>query len=202
MKKKLAVLLCLTAMLLLNSCNQERIDNMEKEASTIGNENVETNIETPQPDTSSGTEASQNTPVNETTPDSNINNGSDNQIYKEAVKVGDTVAGLLVTDISKLGDNIDNIQFLGDIQVSGTYLWNETGDGSACIITVDEASKKKIPVFAGMDNLNTIVLANNEITEGLLPGDDGNVEIIINNYSIGERQIMIRADLVEVVKFN
>jgi len=120
-------------------------------------------------------------------------------IDKDTVHIGQKIGPLTVKSIERISELINDITFTGEITVKGVYQWDYTGDGYGCVITLNEDSRKTIPVFEDYANEKIILIHNTEIAEKLLPKESGEAEIVIENYSIGERQIMISADLVRVI---
>jgi len=120
-------------------------------------------------------------------------------VDEDTVHVGQKIGSLTVKSIEKNSEMIGDITFSGEITVKGVYEWDYTGDGYGCVITLDEESRKIIPVFENFADEKTILINNTEIAHKLLPKESGEAEIVIDNYSIGYRQIMTSADLVRVV---
>lgn len=133
------------------------------------------------------------------------NSGNKRMIVNPSiVEKGQTIGELTISelDISETGTDlqVNDITFSGELTVSGTYEWADTGDGVGCIITLDEEKVRGIPLLEGFENENTIVIRNTNEAKELLPDSNGSGTFIITNYSIGHRQIMISAELVEVIE--
>lgn len=128
-----------------------------------------------------------------------VRHGGENIIDKNRVKVGDKISGLTVKSIDIHDGNLQDISFTGNLQVSGNFEWEDTGDGQKCIIRIDDAYKDSIPLLKGINNLNSIVINNNVLAQKLLPQQGGKAVVIVNNYSLGERQIPVTADIEKVI---
>jgi len=120
-------------------------------------------------------------------------------VDEDTVHVGQKIGSLTVKSVEKYSEMISDITFSGQITVKGVYEWDYTGDGYGCVITLDEESGKIIPVFENFADETIILINNTETARKLLPKESGEAEIVIDNYSIGFRQIMTCADLVRVI---
>lgn len=133
-----------------------------------------------------------------------INNNepnSSNIIDKSKVKIGDVILGLTVKSLDLSEGHLNDITFSGEIEISGTYEWvTDFGDGSAFIFTVDEASFAKLPILEGLImNTRTIVISNTEFAKEAFTGNTGSAQIVIDNFSVGERQILLGADMIRIL---
>lgn len=132
------------------------------------------------------------------------NNLSRTIINPATVEIGQSIGELTVSEIDALGKGedlqINDITFSGEITVTGTYEWEDTGDGFGYIITVDEEAIQRIPLFEDFPDERTLFLSNTEEAKKLLSSSSGNATFVITNYSIGYRQIMMSADLVKVME--
>ncbi len=124
-----------------------------------------------------------------------------NIIDKNTVKVGDKILDLIVKSIDIHDGYLEDISFSGNIQVIGAFEWEETGDGKKCIVNIDNAYKSNIPILKGANNFNSIVINNNDLAQELLPQQGGKAVLLLNNYSLGERQIPVKADLERVIEY-
>lgn len=190
MKREKIVLLLVVFVFLFNGCikNSDRVE-------TITSTNQEKPIQKPN---------EQITQDIDVTPKVNnkIEGESNNIVDKATVKVGDKIAGIIVKSLDKESGYLHDVSFSGSIEVSGSFQWNEYGDGKGYVFTVDESSKKKIPVLKGINNLDYFVIKNSDLAQKLLSKKDGKAKIVINNYSLGERQITSSAILDKVLEVN
>lgn len=134
-----------------------------------------------------------------------VGNSSSRTIINPAtVEIGQSIGGLTVSEIDAVGTGedlqINDITFSGELTVTGTYEWEDTGDGLGYIITVDEEAIQTIPLFEDFPDEKTLVLSNTEEAKKLFSSSSGNATFVITNYSIGYRQIMMSADLVKVIE--
>ncbi len=119
-------------------------------------------------------------------------------VDKNSIQTGQKIGSLTVKSVDKVSEAVNDITFSGEIHVKGIYEWCDTGDGYGCIITLDENSREIIPVFEDFANEKSIKINNTEMAKELLTKETGEAEIVIDNYSIGERQIMVSADIVRL----
>lgn len=120
-------------------------------------------------------------------------------IDKDTVHIGQKIGSLTVKSIEGTPDSMNDITFTGEITVKCVYELYDTGYGYGCVITLDQDSRKIIPVFEDFANEKNIRINNVEAVQKLLTKESGEAEIVIDNYSIGEREIMISANLVRVI---
>jgi hypothetical protein len=124
-----------------------------------------------------------------------------NIIDKSLIKVGDIVCGLTVESIDIKNGYVNDITFNGEIELSGDYEWvADGGEGGRFILTVDSASLDKMPLLKDLNNLHTIAISNTDYAKKYFTSESGSVSLILSNYSIGERQIVISADLSKVIE--
>lgn len=121
-------------------------------------------------------------------------------VDKNSIQTGQKIGTLTIKSIDKVLESVNDITFSGEIHVKGIYEWCDTGDGYGCIITLDESSRGSVPVFEDFANEKSIRINNTEMAKELLPKETGKIEIVLDNYSIGEREIMMSADVVRVIK--
>lgn len=117
-------------------------------------------------------------------------------VDKVAVEVGQSYGDFVVESVQRDGDYVTNVEFSGELVVSGTYTFENAGDGEAYMISLDYDSLGRMPVFTDFQNENVIVISNTEFAKVMLSGDSGEGTFKLNNYSIGERQIVTSAELV------
>ncbi|WP_435923528.1 hypothetical protein [Paenibacillus sp. DYY-L-2] len=123
-------------------------------------------------------------------------------INPATLEVGQQIGELTVSKLDISGTDADlqinDITFSGELTLTGSYEWEDTGDGFGYIITLDEEMLERIPLFEDFDDERSIVLSNTEEAKKMLSSSSGKATFVLTNYSIGYRQIMIKADLVEV----
>lgn len=118
---------------------------------------------------------------------------------KNDIKEGDKILGLRVKSIDLRDGSLDDITFSGKIYLSGIYEYTEeSGDGGAYVFKVDEKYIKKLPTTKGFGEIDSFIISNTEAAELQFQDDYGAAHIIIEDYSIGERQIIASAKLVKV----
>lgn len=141
------------------------------------------------------------TGIQQNVPSNLEQNNSNNIIQWDKVKVGDKVLGLTVktVNVDKESQIVNDITFSGEITVSGTYEYTDTGDGEGLIFTIAKEDVNKLPTFKNY-KINDIKIND---ASNLLKGEKpGKIRIAIADYSIGERQIMASANLVGLVLSN
>lgn len=123
-------------------------------------------------------------------------------INPATLEVGQQIGELTVSKLDISGTDADlqinDITFSGELTLTGSYEWGDTGDGVGYIITLDEEMLERIPLFEDLVDERSIVLSNTEEAKKILSSSSGKATFVLTNYSIGYRQIMIKADLVEV----
>jgi hypothetical protein len=127
-----------------------------------------------------------------------------NLVNKYLLEESQSIAGLKVDKLSREGTGVSDVTFSGEVTVSGSFTWGDAPDygaQAACLFTLDEESKKKVPVFKHIQNEDTVVLNGTTALKQGLPALEGEATVVISNYSIGEREITMSADVTKVVKF-
>ncbi len=124
---------------------------------------------------------------------------ADNVIDKTAVKVGDVYAGLTVDAVDLRNGSLIDAHFTGEKELVGVSEWvDNMGDGAGYVFLVDDFYADSLPRLKGFETKRSLVLML-EPNSPSLPKEKAHVKIIVDNYSIGERQIMVRARLVAIV---
>ncbi|MFW6016144.1 MAG: hypothetical protein ACOCRK_06870 [bacterium] len=132
----------------------------------------------------------------EKTSDEKVNNYI---INRETIKEGTEICGLTASNVDRSEFSYMNIEFEGELELTGVYEWIEW-DGLKLAVEIDyNNSINRIPVFEYSTG-ETLYLENAEQFKNKLEKKTGKVTIIINNYSIGDREIACSADLVEVIE--
>lgn len=128
-----------------------------------------------------------------------ISVSSDIIIDKTCVKVGDVYAGLTVASVDLRNGSLVDLRFTGEKELVGVSEWvDNIGDGAGYIFTVDTIDS--LPMLKGYNPKNALVLTMEENSPDL-PREKTHVKIIVDNYSIGERQLMSRARLVKIMPY-
>ena len=123
----------------------------------------------------------------------------DNEFDKTRVKVGDVCAGLTVASVDRQNGSLRDVLFTGEKELVGTSEWVDSmGDGPGYVFTVDGFYADSLPMLKGFRARNSFVLTMDKNSPSL-PKDKVHVKIIVDDFSIGERQIMTKARLVSVV---
>ena len=124
---------------------------------------------------------------------------ADNVIDKTMVKVGDVYAGLTVEAVDRRNGSLTDARFTGEKELVGVSEWVENmGDGAGYIFLVDDFYADSLPKLKGFETKNSLTLTL-DVNSPSLPKEKSHVKIIVDNYSIGERQIMTKARLVAIV---
>ena len=124
---------------------------------------------------------------------------SDNIIDKARVQVGDVIAGLTVASLELRNGSLVDASFTGEIELNGISEWlDNVGDGAGYVFTVDEAYADCLPIIKGL-NVNRSFVLRGKADSQLLPKEKVRAKIIVDSYSIGERQIIRNARLVKIV---
>lgn len=178
------ILLILTALLVLSSCRADKADG------TVG-----------QPQNNNSIEVVSNQPVMEQTNSVQPTVQENNIVYKAKVKIGDKIAGLTVKSLDMSDGYLNDITFSGEVIVEGEYEWtDDTGDGEGYVFTLDNDSIKKLPTLEGTEDIDYFILINDDYVEKSLNSIKGKAKIVIDEYSLGERQIPTGAKLVRVAE--
>ena len=124
---------------------------------------------------------------------------ADNVIDKTMVKVGDVYAGLTVEAVDLRNGSLTDARFTGEKELVGVSEWvDNMGDGAGYVFLVDDFYADSLPKLKGFETKNSLALTL-EPNSPSLPKGKTHVKLIVDNYSIGERQIMARARLVAIV---
>ncbi|MCX7708517.1 MAG: hypothetical protein N2484_01565 [Clostridia bacterium] len=127
-----------------------------------------------------------------------------NIVDKSKVKVGDRIAGLTVKSLEIRNSSLSDIIFSGRITVTGEYT-KEVVDGSeAYIFVTDSKSAKKLPQLKDLANENSsFIIRNMDMANPAFKGSSkGNAAIVIDEFSIGEREISASAKIIEAIEVN
>ena len=128
-----------------------------------------------------------------------ISVSADNVIDKTMVKVGDVYAGLAVEAVDLRNGSLTDARFTGEKELAGVSEWvDNMGDGAGYIFLVDDFYADNLPQLKGFETKRSLALTL-EPNSPSLPKKKAHVKIIVDHYSIGERQIMARARLVAIV---
>jgi hypothetical protein len=123
----------------------------------------------------------------------------DNVIDKTRVKVGDVYAGLTVTKVELRSGSLRDVLLAGEKELTGVSEWSKnSGDGAGYVFLVDESEADTVPVLKGYEQKTAFILTLPENSPEL-PKEKVRVRIRVKNFSLGERQVMARAQLVKVI---
>ncbi len=123
----------------------------------------------------------------------------DNVIDKTGVKVGAVYAGLTVAAVDIRNGSLVDVRFTGEKELIGVSEWMDNlGDGAGYLFTVEAFYADSLPMLKGYNARNSFVLTLDENSPSL-PKEKLRVKIVVDQYSIGERQLMSRARLVRIV---
>ena len=122
-----------------------------------------------------------------------------NVVDKNQLKIGDVVAGLKVTTLERRNNSLLDATFAGEVVLEGTSEWLEnTGDGPGYIFTVQMPEAAKLPALGLEKETRLIGLQVASPISTLLPQKKSHVRLVIDRFSLGERQIAARATVVKV----
>ncbi len=120
-----------------------------------------------------------------------------NVIDRSRIQLGDSVAGLKVISLHKAAGYLNDVSFVGKIELNGISEWVEnTGDGPGYLFTVDPPDRYRLPSLGIGNEKRVIVLRMSEAYKSSLPKEKTKVHLVIDQFSIGERQIETTAKLV------
>lgn len=126
-----------------------------------------------------------------------------NVIDKNRLKIGDVVAGLKVIELERRNNSLLDATFAGEVVLEGTTEWLEnTGDGPGYVLTVQMPEAAKLPALGLEKETRLIGLQVAPQLSTLLPQAKSRVRLVIDRFSIGERQIAARATVVQVALLN
>ncbi len=124
-----------------------------------------------------------------------------NRFDKEQLQVGDRVAGLLARTVERKDAYLSKVVFFGEIEVSGSGAWSNDGHGGrAYLLTVDRAYERRLPRWDDWQQESVIRLDAGSDARVLaqLPETAIRLSVVIEDYSLGERQVLRAARLVKV----
>lgn len=120
-----------------------------------------------------------------------------NVVDKNRVKIGDVVAGLKVIALDRRNNSLLDATFAGEVELEGTSEWLEnTGDGPGYIFTVQMPEAAKLPALGLEKETRLIGLQVASPISTLLPQAKSRVRLVIDRFSLGERQIAAQATVV------
>ncbi len=124
-----------------------------------------------------------------------------NVIDSKRIKTGDRVAGLTVVSVERNENFLTDVSFSGEMELTGTVEWLEnTGDGPGYLFTVQAPESSRLPAL-GRERETRVIALDFQGTESLrLPQGKTKVRIVINHFSLGERQISERANVIKVIR--
>jgi hypothetical protein len=126
-----------------------------------------------------------------------------NIIDKNRLKIGDVVAGLKVIALERRNNSLLDVTFAGEVELEGTSEWLENnGDGPGYIFTVRMPEAAKLPALGLEKETRLIGLQVAPHLSTLLPQAQSRVRLVIDRFSLGERQIAARAKVVQVTLLN
>lgn len=121
-------------------------------------------------------------------------------VDKRGIQAGDVVAGLKVVSVDRRAGSLVDATFDGAVELVGEMEWLEnTGDGPGYIFTIDKAYADKLPVLNEAESLGVLKLKVQAENKQLPPKQKTKVKVIVDGYSVGERQLSRSAVLVKVV---
>lgn len=134
-------------------------------------------------------------------------------VYKKeakTVKMGDKVAGLTVKSIEasqtigRARKDVGDITFLGEIELVGECKWVRDSEFEPLklIFSVDDAFVERLPQLKSLGPVGYMRIRNPDYAEKFLPKQKSRVKakLVIDNFSVGERQVFCSADLVRVIE--
>ncbi len=126
-----------------------------------------------------------------------------NVVDKNQLKIGDVVAGLKVIALERRNNSLLDATFAGEVVLEGTSEWLEnTGDGPGYVFTVRMPEAAKLPALGLEKETRLIGLQVAPQLSTLLPQAKSRVRLVIDRFSLGERQIAARATVVKVTLLN
>ncbi len=124
-------------------------------------------------------------------------------IDKVKVKEGDRVGSFTVKSVQRAEGTLLDVTLSGELEVSGKYHYSDfTGDGDGWIFEIDAEAAGRLPYLSGEgpDQIRMYVLSNSPEALTLLGKGPGIAVVVLDELSIGERQIDRRARLVRALK--
>ena len=120
---------------------------------------------------------------------------------REGMRAGKfTIASVEISD-----GYVSDVTFSGEIELTGEYFYSEyTGDGDGYIFNAGTSGAARLPVVQGVNEGEGafLLLSNYETAFKAFGYSAGEATIIIDNFSVGERQMGSMARLVRVVSKN
>ncbi|HEY8449728.1 MAG TPA: hypothetical protein VIL95_04535 [Bacillota bacterium] len=135
-----------------------------------------------------------------------------NVFSADAVRPGDTVAGLTVMEVAYQAETAELpfsaiVSFSGQVTVTGTYVHHPQDEefvgGEVCMHNLDAASQARLPRLRGDQRVAWFCFANTEETRrALVPEGVGTATVVIDHYTIDYRptETWNRARLVRAVE--
>jgi len=124
-------------------------------------------------------------------------------IDKVKVKVGDRIGTFTVKSIQRTEGYLLDVTLEGELEVSGKYHYSDfTGDGDGWIFVIDADATNRLPYLSGEgpEQIRMYVLSNSPKAQTLLGKGPGTAVVVLDELSLGERQIDRRARLVRAIK--
>jgi hypothetical protein len=121
-----------------------------------------------------------------------------NVIDKQAIQVGSIVAGLKVKSLTKGPDYLTDVTFAGPMELEGVSEWvDNTGDGPGFLFVVNESDRYLLPALGLGREPRVIVVRVGEDFRPELPKQKTKVRLVIDQISMGERQIETTAKVLK-----
>ncbi|WP_166244105.1 hypothetical protein [Paenibacillus turpanensis] len=127
-----------------------------------------------------------------------VENHQGNRVNKHLIQEGQTFNGLTVKKVERSDEAVTDITFSGEVDLTGSYQWNL--ELNQIIFQLEERSLQQLPVLDHILNENSIQLHYSDELEQKLPPPSGTATIRITNYSMGEREVTMSADVVKILK--
>jgi len=117
-----------------------------------------------------------------------------NVIDKHRIQPNDKIAGLTVVSVEKGNGYLNDATFAGEIDLTGTIEWVEsTGDGPGFLFRVGTPDNSKLPALGFEQEMRVIRIETSETATLQFPRAKTKGRLVIDSFSIGERQIVMRA---------
>jgi hypothetical protein len=117
-----------------------------------------------------------------------------NVIDKSRIQPNDKIAGLTVVSVDKGNGYLNDATFAGEIDLTGIIEWVESaGDGPGFLFRVGTPDNSKLPALGFEQEMRVIRIETNETDTLQLPRAKTKGRLVIDSFSIGERQIGMRA---------
>lgn len=123
-------------------------------------------------------------------------------LEKSGLKEGLRAGKFTISSVEMSDGYVNDVTFSGEIELSGAYFYSEyTGDGDGYIFEVDASGLERLPVVQGVNEGrgSFLLFSNYETALDAFGYSAGEATIIIDDFSVGERQIISMARLIRVV---